>query len=585
MRALDELPLGYTKFSEFINLSLIYVDKTDLIAKLTRSKGPIFLSRPRRFGKSTLVSTFEELFSHGIEKFKGLKIDKQNLWHDKTYKVLHLDFSSFREDVANISFKDKLFAHLKTKLKSVSLDIIESKYVISSFNDVLENAEDNSLVLLIDEYDSPLTAVMGKKDEFEYRRGLLSEFFLTIKSYSAKFRFIFITGVTRYSQVSIFSAFNILKDISFNPLYGSIVGYTQEELEFYFKDYLENAAKVLNQKKNTNEYTYKSILQSVKDNYDGYSFDDECSTHIYNPWSILNFLESPEREFKTYWVDTGGAQPSLLEKYLETVDKRELRQSKLLEFSDLQTTISANSRDLSPNISTLSDANFPFLAILYQAGYFTIKQSDGMEFEVGIPNLEVKQAFADIIVKNLTKCTSSRNFSKTYVDVLLGGLENKDLEKIKEAFNIIIGKYVYDALKDFTEAIFRDTFKLALDITNLGIEVKDTLIETQREVMTKHGSIDLLVEVKNYIYVIELKVASTLGQVEGKLKEAYDQIKKLDYADIKEDKGQKVVSKIKKQVVALACVIVNQSKSADLENAVRRVEKLEEVEGFKNVGK
>ena len=399
MRALDELPLGYTKFSEFINLSLIYVDKTDLIAKLTRSKGPIFLSRPRRFGKSTLVSTFEELFSHGIEKFKGLKIDKQNLWHDKTYKVLHLDFSSFREDVANISFEDKLFAHLKTKLKSVSLDIIESKYVISSFNDVLENAEDNSLVLLIDEYDSPLTAVMGKKDEFEYRRGLLSEFFLTIKSYSAKFRFIFITGVTRYSQVSIFSAFNILKDISFNPLYGSIVGYTQEELEFYFKDYLENAAKVLNQKKNTNEYTYKSILQSVKDNYDGYSFDDECSTHIYNPWSILNFLESPEREFKTYWVDTGGAQPSLLEKYLETVDKRELRQSKLLEFSDLQTTISANSRDLSPNISTLSDANFPFLAILYQAGYFTIKQSDGMEFEVGIPNLEVKQAFADIIVK------------------------------------------------------------------------------------------------------------------------------------------------------------------------------------------
>ena len=201
MRALDELPLGYTKFSEFINLSLIYVDKTDLIAKLTRSKGPIFLSRPRRFGKSTLVSTFEELFSHGIEKFKGLKIDKQNLWHDKTYKVLHLDFSSFREDVANISFEDKLFAHLKTKLKSVSLDIIESKYVISSFNDVLENAEDNSLVLLIDEYDSPLTAVMGKKDEFEYRRGLLSEFFLTIKSYSAKFRFIFITGVTRYSQV------------------------------------------------------------------------------------------------------------------------------------------------------------------------------------------------------------------------------------------------------------------------------------------------------------------------------------------------------------------------------------------------
>ena len=578
----NKLPLSTTSFSNFILKNKIYVDKTDLIAKLALGDTPIFLSRPRRFGKSTLVSTFDELFSHGLEKFKGLKIDTQNLWQDKTYKVIHLDFSYIKEDRRLFSFENKFQDSLDSAFGSAKIPFYKSENVITSFNNSIKDLEDSSLVLLIDEYDAPLTAVMDKKQEFEDRRTLLSEFFLTIKRNSEKFRFIFITGVTRYSNVSIFSAFNILKDISFNPLYGEIIGYTQEELEFYFKDYLENAAKVLNQKKNTNEYTYKSILQSVKDNYDGYSFDDECSTHIYNPWSILNFLESPEREFKTYWVDTGGAQPSLLEKYLETVDKRELRQSKLLEFSDLQTTISANSRDLSPNISTLSDANFPFLAILYQAGYFTIKQSDGMEFEVGIPNLEVKQAFADIIVKNLTNCTSSRNFSKTYVDVLLGGLENKDLEKIKEAFNIIISKYVYDALKDFTEAIFRDTFKLALDITNLGIEVKDTLIETQREVMTKHGRIDLLVEVKNYIYVIELKVASTLGQVEGKLKEAYDQIIKLDYADIKENKGQKVVSEIKKQVVALACVIVNQSKSTDRENAVRRVEKLEEVPLLEN---
>ena len=581
----NKLPLSTTSFSNFILKNKIYVDKTDLIAKLALGDTPIFLSRPRRFGKSTLVSTFEELFSHGLEKFKGLKIERENLWQDKTYKVIHLDFSKIKDKDETVSFNNDLLAQLDAKFKArgfrpcLTANIKNpAQYLDERFSD----PEINELVLLIDEYDAPLTSVMDDKEEFEKRRKILSKFFINIKSYSEKFRFIFITGVTRYSQVSIFSAFNILKDISFNPLYGSIVGYTQEELEFYFKDYLENAAKVLNQKKNTNEYTYKSILQSVKDNYDGYSFDDECSTHIYNPWSILNFLESPEREFKTYWVDTGGAQPSLLEKYLETVDKRELRQSKLLEFSDLQTTISANSRDLSPNISTLSDANFPFLAILYQAGYFTIKQSDGMEFEVGIPNLEVKQAFADIIVKNLTNCTSSRNFSKTYVDVLLGGLENKDLEKIKEAFNIIIGKYVYDALKDFTEAIFRDTFKLALDITNLGIEVKDTLIETQREVMTKHGRIDLLVEVKNYIYVIELKVASTLGQVEGKLKEAYDQIIKLDYADIKENKGQKVVSEIKKQVVALACVIVNQSKSTDRENAVRRVEKLEEVPLLEN---
>ena len=583
MRALDELPLGYTKFSEFINLSLIYVDKTDLIAKLTRSKGPIFLSRPRRFGKSTLVSTFEELFSHGLEKFKGLKIEKQNLWQDKTYKVLHLDFSFFKEYTVDYPFNQKFYDFLKKGLNSIGITIEQSSCEITaSFFDAINNLDDNSIVLLIDEYDAPLTAVMNKKDVYEKRRAFLADFFSIIKGCSGKFRFIFLTGVTRFSHVSIFSEFNSFEDISFNSEYSSILGYTQEELEYYFKDYIKNAANTLNKIEKTKYYTYKKLLKLVKNNYDGYSFDRFCSDHVYNPWSILNFFKYPSQKFIHYWIESGGAQPSLLEKYLEIVDKDELKQSKLIEFSDLKTTINTNLSELSSNISNLRDKNFPFLAILYQAGYFTIKQSDGMEFEVGIPNLEVKQAFADIIVKNLTNCTSSRNFSKTYVDVLLGGLENKDLEKIKEAFNIIIGKYVYDALKDFTEAIFRDTFKLALDITNLGIEVKDTLIETQREVMTKHGRIDLLVEVKNYIYVIELKVATTLGQVEGKLKEAYDQIIKLNYADIKEDKGQKVVSEIKKQVVALACVIVNQSKSTDRENAVRRVEKLVEVPLLEN---
>ena len=243
----ERLPLSVTNFASFIDESIIYIDKTDLIAQLAKSRAPIFLSRPRRFGKSTLISTFEELFSHGLEKFKGLKIEKQNLWQDKTYKVLHLDFSYIKEDRRLFSFENKFQDSLASAFDSANLPFYKEENVITSFINSIKDLEGSSLVLLIDEYDAPLTAVMGKSEEFEDRRTLLSEFFLTIKRYSGKFRFIFITGVTRYSQVSIFSAFNSLDDISFNPLYGTIVGYTQEELEFYFKDYLEKAAEVLNQ--------------------------------------------------------------------------------------------------------------------------------------------------------------------------------------------------------------------------------------------------------------------------------------------------------------------------------------------------
>ena len=166
-------------------------------------------------------------------------------------------------------------------------------------------------MLLIDEYDAPLTAVMGDKKEFEARRALFSEFFSTVKSRSSKFRFIFITGVTRNFNDSIFSSFNILKDISFNPTYGALVGYTQEELEHYFKDYgytqeelehyfkdyLENAVTELNEDLGEDKYTYNSLIEALKLNYDGYSFDEDCEWHVYNPWSILNFLKNPQEGF------------------------------------------------------------------------------------------------------------------------------------------------------------------------------------------------------------------------------------------------------------------------------------------------
>ena len=546
MVELDKLPLGVTEFSTFIDNNIIYVDKTDLIAQVAKSRAPIFLARPRRFGKSTLVSTFEELFSHGLEKFKGLKIDTQNLWNDKTYNVLHLDFSSLKEDrQEEVSFSTKLYAQLKTNLNLISLSIDDKQDVISAFNDTLAHIPNSSLVLLIDEYDAPLTAVMGDPIEFNRRRKILSEFFLSIKNYSKKFRFIFLTGVTRYSHVSIFSAFNNLDDISFNPLYGSILGYTQEELEFYFKDFLENAAKALNTKYQTTTYSYKLILQKVKEHYDGYSFDKECSSHVYNPWSILKFLTYPQDGFDNYWLNTGGSKPSILVNYFKSVIVNKLDKSELLKYADENVAIPVSINKLSPTVESIEEINFPFEAILYQAGYFTIKGITEFSLKIGIPNLEVKQAFAEIILESLTH-KSRQEFSETYKAMLMEPLDNKDLAKLQEVFNQIINCFSYESIRCFNEATFRDLLNFTAFILK---------IPSATEILNAYGRVDLSLETDKYYYVFELKVAETQNEVASKLQEAKAQIVDRKYARVLKDK----------EVVALALVVINQAKNQDLQ--------------------
>ncbi|MDM8119458.1 AAA family ATPase, partial [Succinatimonas hippei] len=178
---LTKLPLSITSFKEFSANSMIYVDKTDLVASIASFRGPIFLSRPRRFGKSTLVSTFHELFSNGLERFNGLKIQTENLWSDITYKVIHIDFSRIKEETENRPFEDKFYLLLKLAFNAENLSMADEGDVIASFAKTVEKAEDKSLVLLIDEYDAPLTATMGDKKEFEKRRALFSEFFSNVK--------------------------------------------------------------------------------------------------------------------------------------------------------------------------------------------------------------------------------------------------------------------------------------------------------------------------------------------------------------------------------------------------------------------
>ena len=531
--------------------------KTDLVADLAKFDAPIFLSRPRRFGKSTLVSTFHELFSNGLDKFQGLKIVTDNLWNDRTYNVIHLDLSKIKEQSDDINFNETFLQQLDDAFIHSGYEKILNEEIKTParYLDIRFNQKDISgLVLLIDEYDAPLTAVMGDKGEFERRRRVLSNFFSTIKAYSGKFRFIFITGVTRYSNTSIFSAFNNIKDISFNPAYGALVGYTQEELEHYFKDYIEYAAKALNRKEKTCKYTYELILDELKNNYDGYSFDEDNEWHVYNPWSILNFLSEPQRGFKPYWLDTGGAKPSLLVNYLNTFIDKKVKKTELIDYLNLEFVKRTNTAALSPTLTGIEDENFPFFAILYQAGYFTIKDTDAPDLMVGIPNLEVKQAFAEIVLEKLTD-KNGVALRDSYKQAVKTALDNKDYTALKEEFNKILNEFSYESVVSFKEYAFRDVYKVMLQI--LGYN-------TYTEYQTALGRSDLCFEDEDRLYICEFKVIGKTDNVKEKLEEAKAQIREKRY-------GLRLTNK---EVITLAIIIVNANKD-ETHGPVREVAAIE----------
>ena len=544
-----------TDFGELIDNNCIYVDKTAIINQFASKKGPFFISRPRRFGKSTLINTLHELFAHGLEKFKGLKIEP--LWKDKTYKVLHLDFSVFKETPSIGSFNNDFMDSLRFSLERAGIEPTKEKvdFPAKLLEKSIENEDERAVVLLVDEYDAPLTAVLNDSNEFEDRRKILSNFYFTVKSFQVKFRFIFITGVTYYSHTSIFSAFNHLTDLTLDSDYGALLGYTSDELESYFSEYIDNAVETLNRKFPTERYTHEKVVEELKRNYDGYSFDEDCMHHVYNPWSILNFLKSPHRGFIPYWVSSGGSTPTFLVNYLKQGLKK-YNSNELQSLLSIDSTVNKDTDSLYPSIENI--ANINLFAILYQAGYFCIKTAEDGYFKVGIPNLEVKKAYSNLVLNQLTKSQDSKlRFIEPFKEVLASG----NLDKIKELFNTLINEFSYETVKKFNEACFRDVLKLAMLTFN---------VSASTEVMGACGRADITAEAGKYLYVFELKVTDNSKDIDTKLTEVKEQIIKNKYARRLTDKT----------AVPVALVLENNSKSRDKRDTpVCEIVALEKVEG------
>lgn len=376
---MNPLPLGRSSFEAIRLRQAVYVDKTSWIARLAPSRAMVFLARPSLFGKSLLVSTFESLFRHGLKDFAGLDIEKH--WKDRTYPVVRLNFSALRVFRSAEQFKESFNSLISYAFSEVGFQYCNAErhiHFLDQFRAWLRSLASSSLVILIDEYDAPLTANLDKAEVFSEIRDLLSHFYAALNDFQEKMRFLFVTGITTLGYHGILSAFENLQDISSNPLFGSVLGYTETEVQVYFSEYLERAASRLG-------LTISTVRERLQENYGGFSFDFEGQTRVFCPWSVLNFLLYPQMGFLNYWELNGG-QPTALIQYVINRAKSfpiSVSQTKAVRLSELSTACRFDEMSLE--------------ALLTQTGYLTIKEVTTNQYAVlGYPNQEVALSMAHI---------------------------------------------------------------------------------------------------------------------------------------------------------------------------------------------
>ena len=483
--SIRNLPIDSTNFEVLRKQNKIYIDKTDLIFEFAQDDAPIFLSRPRRFGKSLLTTTIKSLFEHGLEYFEGLKISK--LWNDTTYPVLYLNFSNYKENDYDFFYKS-LTEDIKDFIEKYEL-ISDIKYKnifdpVELYRKVIKNY-DKEIVILIDEYDCQLTHSMNKPELYEQFRSLISSFFLTIKANRNKIRFLFITGVTRHSNTNIFSGLNNLTDITIFPQYGTLVGFTEEEINHYFAPFIENAAKQL-------DTSIENIKAELKNNYDGFCFDELIETHVYNPWSVIKFFYNSKIGFKSYWVDSGFS--SLVVTYFKSKSKEK---NNLDIFRILNAPINLYEEDISSNVKII-DAKPE--SILYQAGFLTLNEKQVFGFKATVPNFEVRKALSSKFFNmiNDSKEVFIDNLDGSFKALLEEGLSTLNIEKIMEGFQCILNNF-----RPGTN-IFAKEIHICDAISGF-VHFLDAIVK--REDPQLLGDSDLIIYYKNTRYLFEFKIA------------------------------------------------------------------------------
>jgi hypothetical protein len=376
---MKKLPIGIQTFSEIITENYLYVDKTKEITELLQGGKYLFLSRPRRFGKSLLISTLSEIFSGNKELFQGLYIYDKIEW--QSYPVILIDFNkiSYTNDkifeASLLSFLDKTAAKYEIELSDT--------FIKDKFGELIEKISEKTqqkVVVLIDEYDKPIVEHIDDIEKATKNREIMRDFFGILKSSDPFLRFVFLTGVSKFSRVSIFSELNNVRDITFSRQFATLCGYTQKELENNFDSYIQDLGSVLEIKKPV-------LLTKIKTWYNGYSWN--AIDKMYNPFSILNLFM--DQRFSNYWFATGT--PTFL--------------MKLIKNTELDTTEFENKKVSKILFDSYNIENLNIFVLLFQTGYLTISEinqkSRTIQYILNYPNFEVKQAFMTFLFSSFTK--------------------------------------------------------------------------------------------------------------------------------------------------------------------------------------
>ena len=459
------LPIGIQEFKDFKEFNYLYIDKTEYIHRIVTSGQYYFLSRPRRFGKSLLLSTMKELFKGSKELFEGLWIADNWDWA-KTNPVLHISFAGSGHQ--EIGLNDALGELLDFQAAEQNI-VLTAKSNATRFKELLEkiHAQHGKVVVLIDEYDKPIIDNIDNVAEAGKNRDILRDFYIVLKDNPQYLRFVFITGVSKFSKVSIFSALNHLDDISTNDAYSTLVGYTQKELEFYFKDFIPVAAK-------KNEISRKMLLMELKNWYDGYSWD--AKNFVYNPFSVLKFFS--QNKFDNFWFVTGT--PTFLSVLA--------RQQKFYDFEELETEQSA--------FDTFDVENLNTQAAMFQTGYLTIKKYDRkrQRYTLSYPNQEVRKSFLAFLLEAYS-FVQVNNVSPWAIK-LEKALFSKDIPMVIDLVNSMFADIPSHIFDGKSEKYYHSLMHLILQYLGTNIE---------SEVNTNKGRIDTVLKTPQYIYILEFK--------------------------------------------------------------------------------
>lgn len=464
-------PIGIQNFEKIRTEDFLYVDKTAEIYKLAKEGRYYFLSRPRRFGKSLLVSTMEAYFSGRKELFSGLAIEKLEAeW--KQHPVLHLDLSGVSytdESVLERVLSDKL-AKWETLYGAVNTsDILGLR-----FKEVIEaayNKTGNQVAILIDEYDKPIIDNLGNEPTLSHLRSTLQGFYSVMKSMDARIRFGFLTGVTKIGKMSVFSGLNNLNDISMIPDYVDICGISETELHEYFDESISELSSA-------NEMSKEDCYVKLKSMYDGYHFCED-SIGIYNPFSLLNTFQN--KKFREYWFETGTPG------FLVEVMRKTSFDVTTLENQTVDSTLMSNADAIFEN-------PVPYL---FQSGYLTITGYNDMFrlYQLGFPNQEVKNGFLNCLLKYYVPMSPDMS-GTTLIYQLWHSITEGNPKLFMQILSSLFANTSYQ-IQGETEKDFQYAMYIISALLGEYVQVERT---------TSNGRIDLIIQTKEFIYIFELKV-------------------------------------------------------------------------------